>query len=299
MNAEQLVKAPLVRALIAGYPGAGKTGALASLANAGFKLRILDFDGNPESVAQYTLPEFRKNIDVIVCEDKFTLQGHTASVQGAPTAFPNAWKALDLWKYEDAENGVLDEKLGKKYTNLGSSKDWGSDTIVVLDGTTGMASAAMDYARFGMNKTMMNTTRAVWGVASANMEAFLKRCTSMHNKHHFICIAHLTAIGPEGEADGDSDLMKQLKAEKAEIIPTRLYASGVGRKLPQQIAGHFPIAITAEIRTRGAKSTRILTAQAREDQTTKLPIADVTGLGDLTVEDGMLKIFDKLGVPRP
>ena len=33
------------RILMLGWQGGGKTGAAASLANAGFKLRILDFDG--------------------------------------------------------------------------------------------------------------------------------------------------------------------------------------------------------------------------------------------------------------
>ncbi len=297
MNIEQMQKQPRVRALIAGYPGAGKTGSLACLANAGFKLRVLNFGGQPESLAQYAIPG--ADVDVISLEDKYVLTGAVATVSGMPSAFANAWKMLDRWRYEDDERGTLDEKTGKKYVDLGASKDWGPDTIVVLDGTTGMASAAMDYARAAMNKTPLNQTRQVWGVASNNMEAFIKRAGSMNNKHHFICIAHVKPIGPEAEADGDSDFMKQLKREKAELIDTKLFPTGVGRQLPQTIAGNFPICITAEVRTRGMKSQRILSAVAREDMTTKLPVLDITGCDALPVETGMLTIFEKLGVKKP
>lgn len=298
MNAEKFLENQVFRGLIAGYPGAGKTGCLASLANAGFKLRVIDFDGNPESLIQYTLPEFRKNIDVLSFEDKMSLQGAVIAPVGMPTAFANAWRALDRWRYED-ESGDLDEKTGKRYVDLGASKDWGPDTIVVLDGTTGMGSAAMDYSRAAMNKTALTQTRQVWGVAANNMEAFLKRGTSMNNRHHFIAISHVKAIGPEGEADNDSDFMKELKKEKAALIDTKLFPTGIGRQLPQTIAGHFPVCITAETKLKANKVQRILSVAAREDITTKLPVVDVSGLGDLPGDTGMLTIFDKLGIKRP
>jgi hypothetical protein len=299
MNGAQANESPLFRGLIAGYPGAGKTGALAALVNAGFKLRIIDFDGNPESVIQYTKPELRANIDYISFEDKLSLQGAVIAPVGMPTAFPNAWRALDDWKYPDP-NGEVVDKAGGRWTSLGASKDWGSDTIVVLDGITGISSASMAYARAAMNKTVMNTTRAVWGVAANNVEQFLSRCTSMYNKHHFIAIAHLKPIGPEGEQDGDSDFTKQLKEEKAALIPTKLFPTAVGRQLPQHIAGHFPIVIAAEVKSIGnGKVKRTLSALAREDQTTKLPVADLAGLGEQPIDTGLLAIFDALGVKRP
>lgn len=289
MNLSEIMATPLFRGLITGYPGAGKTSSLAALANAGFKLRVLDFDGNPESLAQYTRPEFYGNVDVQSFEDKLTLQGPIIGVAGMPTAFPNAWKAMDSWKY----------KRGDKEIDLGSSKEWGPDTIVVLDGLTGLSTAAMAYARAAMNKTILNTTRAVWGVAAANVESFISRLTSMQNRHHVIVISHLKIIGPEGIADGDDDFTKSLKEAKADIIPTRLFPSAVGRQLPQQVAGHFPVVIAAEAKTYGNKVRRVLLADAQPNQDTKLPIQELEKLGALPIETGLLTIFDALGVKRP
>lgn len=296
-NATRLMQTPLFRGLITGYPGAGKTSCLAAIANQGFKLRILDFDGNPESLIQYTLPEFRHNIDILSFEDPLSLQGSYIGVKGLPTAFPNAFKALDHWRYEDPE-GVPDEK-GKKWTDLGSSRDWGADTVVVLDGTTGLGAAAMAHARACLNKTPLNTTRSVWGLASANQEAFLSRLTSMHNHHHVVVIAHLKIIGPEGFNDGDDDLTKQIKEAKADLVPTRLFPTAVGRQLPQAIAGHFPIVISAKVQARGNKVRRVLTAEASEDQDTKLPVADLDSLGALPIDTGLWTIFEALGIKAP
>mgnify|MGYP003392999573 CR=1 FL=1 len=288
---------PLFRGLITGYPGAGKTSSLASIANAGFKLRILDFDGNPESVIQYTKPELRGNIDVISFEDKLAMLGGFIGVAGIPNAFPAAFKALDDWRYEDADGEA--DKTGKKWISLGSSRDWGSDTVVVLDGLTGLSSAAMAHARAILNKTPLNTTRACWGLAAANVEAFISRLTSMQNKHHVVVISHLKIIGPEGEQDGDSDFTKELKEAKAGIIPTRLFPSAIGRQLPQNVAGHFPVVIAAEAKAYGGKVRRVLVASARPDQDTKLPIADLDKLGDLPIETGLWDIFQALGVKAP
>jgi len=289
MNAEKMMTTPLFKGLITGYPGAGKTSSLASLANAGFKLRYMNFDGNYESMLQYTKPEFRHNIDILNFEDKLTLQGPIIGVAGMPTAFANAFKALDNWKYKE----------GEQEYNLGSSKDWGADTIVVLDGLTGLSDSAMAYARAALNKTILNTTRAVYGVASANVGAFLSRLTSTQNTHHVIVISHLKIIGPEGAADGDDDFAKSLKEAKADIIPTRLFPSAVGRQLPQQVAGHFPVVIAAEAKTYGNKVRRVLLADAQPNQDTKLPIQDLEKLGALPIETGLLTIFDALGVKRP
>src|ERR1700692_1276245 len=47
-NAANLLRNPALRIMVVGYPGTAKTGSLASLLNAGFKIRMLDYDGNIE-----------------------------------------------------------------------------------------------------------------------------------------------------------------------------------------------------------------------------------------------------------
>ncbi len=59
---------------------------------------------------------------------------------------------MDRWKYtEDGEE-----------VDLGASKDWGPDTVVVLDSLTAMGTAAFRRQMSLMNKTPLNTTQQLW-----------------------------------------------------------------------------------------------------------------------------------------
>ena len=69
-NAGNLLASTPARIMIVGYPGAGKTGALACLANAGYKLRILDFDGNLEPLLDNLDDRAVPLVDAIHFEDE-------------------------------------------------------------------------------------------------------------------------------------------------------------------------------------------------------------------------------------
>src|SRR5688572_5177661 len=90
-----------VRGLIVGYPKAGKTGSLASLVNAGFKLRILDFDGNLEPLYAMVEPDKLHLIDAIALEDTFHQTDAYQEPKGIPDAFYRGVKLLDRWKYTE------------------------------------------------------------------------------------------------------------------------------------------------------------------------------------------------------
>lgn len=275
------------RVLLTGYPGGGKTGSLASLANMGFKLRVLNYDGNPQSLVNYTKPEYLPNIDIQSFEDRIVTSGATLGVSGAPTAFINGFKALDVWRYEDPD-GVLDEKTGKRWIDLGSSKDWGPDTIVVLDTTTGQGAAAMNRAMNVMNKTPLTKSQPMWGLAIDEQLRFIKRLISPANRHHVIVISHLKMVGPKDINRDDDDLTKEIKERAADLVPTRLYPRVLGWDLPQSFAGEFPINILAE-------QGRI-EYERRKEMDLKLPLPNAKAvLGKLTVEDGMAKVFTALG----
>ena len=67
-----------LRIMIGGWPKGGKTGAIAALLNAGYKVRVLDFEGNIDPLLQYTKPEFLKNLDIATFQDVLTSDGATA-----------------------------------------------------------------------------------------------------------------------------------------------------------------------------------------------------------------------------
>lgn len=282
-NAASLLNKAPVRIMLVGYPGAGKTGSLAPLANAGFKLRILDFDGNLEPLLLNTKPEFLQNIDILKFEDKLGSVGQFIEPVGIPTAFSGAFKAMDRWKYTDEAGQEVD---------LGQSKDWGPDTIVILDSLTAMGEAAMNRARKLMNKTLTNTSDRVWGLAMGEQLAFIKRLTASENKHHTIVLSHLKMIGPRDTRADDSQLTTDIKKQVANLIPTRLFPSALGWQLPQSIGAEFPVLLEVKVKYNGVKVKRVISSVPREELDVKMPA--LGGSAELDIADGLLHIFRAL-----
>lgn len=136
----------LVKGLVLGDSGSGKTGSLASLLKDGYKLRIYDFDNLLQVLINQALwdcPEKMDNLSYQTFTDNFKIppvpvgmiekaQRAMPFVVGTPTAYVNALKQLDYWKDGDED--------------LGKPGEWGPDSIVVIDTLTSMAMAAYRYA---------------------------------------------------------------------------------------------------------------------------------------------------------
>src|SRR5260221_11782751 len=103
---DQLAAAPRFRGMVMGLPKAGKTGAAACLANAGWEIGILDFDDNPDPLVAFVRPECRKNVSIVTLWDKINLGApkggkDMVGLSDEPTALVNAFKALNNWgKFE-------------------------------------------------------------------------------------------------------------------------------------------------------------------------------------------------------
>lgn len=276
------------RVLLVGFPGSGKTGSLACLANAGFKLRVLDFDGNLKPLIQFTRPECRKNIDIVTLEDKLRQGLKYTEPVGIPEAFSTAFRLMDHWKYkEDGEE-----------VDLGQSKDWGPDTIVVLDSLTAMGKAAFRRSMVLHNKTTGNVTDSVWGTAMEEQENFIERLTSAQNRHHVIVLAHLVMVSPKEIRKGDDELTKEIKEKMADLIPTRYYPSALGQKLPPKIGGNFPTLLLLETEVKGKQVRHVIHSMPRPELDLKMPSLDQ--IDGLSVEEGgMLKVFEALGIKAP
>src|SRR5882757_3538177 len=120
--------------LIEGDSGSGKTGALASLVKAGYKLRILDYDNGLESLKQFVLrdsPEMVDNVEFRTLRDKRKATPVGSIIDGTPRAFIDGLKMLDRWKYGDIDLGVPAE--------------WGPECILALDSLTFCSDAAFDF----------------------------------------------------------------------------------------------------------------------------------------------------------
>lgn len=284
-NAATLAGTSAAKILMVGYPGAGKTGSLVSLANAGLKLRILAYDkvGNMQPLFQYIDPDKLANVDIVLLEDKLRSGAKFMETVGIPTAFADGLKMMDQWKYETADGTTVD---------LGCSKDWGPDTVVVVDSLTSMGEAAKRRAMVMLNKTPLNSTQQMWGLAMQDQWAFCEKLLSSQNRFHVIVMAHLKMISPKDFAAGDSDLTKELKEKIADIVPTRLYPSALGQQNPQWFGGLFGTVLLVEPEYKGTSVRRVIRSLPRPELDLKLPTAKV---GDkLDIKDGLLAVVTAL-----
>lgn len=289
MKGSSVARGP-ARILVVGYPGSAKTGSLAALANAGLKLRILAYDklANVASMLQYVEPSKLDNVDILAFEDELSTGptgGKTLEPQKTPHAFADGLRAMDRWAYKDPNTG--------EDVDLGSSKDWGLDTVVVLDSLTAMGEAAMRRARAMTNKTLRDTTDGTWGLAMNEQDAFIERLVSNENRHHVIVLSHLKIVAPRENRKGDDQLSQTIKQAVADLIPARLYPSALGKDLPQKIARHFPVTVLAEAsELAGSRVVRQFRVLPRPELDLKLPALDAGKLDKLPVETGLLNIFN-------
>ncbi len=301
-----------IRGLLIGKPGSSKTGGLACLANAGFKLRILSYDGNEDPLYEYCTPEGLKNIDSVFLGD--TLKGGDDWIDSeTPTGFRDGLRLMDHWCYDETGKVVkpvlnfktktydsYDPAPVGKVTDLGRSKDWGPDTIVVLDSLTAMGDCSMTKTRRRLNKTKSDNTDRVYGIAMSEQFDFLKRVRQPGNRFHFLVTTHMKMIGPQDYRKGpggDTEIGHKIKEEQADMIRTRWYPTALGRALPQEITRIFPIAILFEHKETSKGMVPLIWTKNRADLDLKLPAKTLPE--SLPVSDGMLTIFKALGVEPP
>lgn len=175
-----------------GDSGSGKTGSLTPLVAAGYKLRVLDFDNGLETLKQFILKECPENIANV--EFRTLRDKRKSSPEGAvipkPTAFIDAIKMLDNWKYKDESGEEID---------LGPPAEWGSDCILVLDSLTFMSDAAFDFREplAPKGRDGKYDIRAVYKDAQDAIENVLALLTSESFQTNVIVIAHVRYLERE------------------------------------------------------------------------------------------------------
>lgn len=197
--------------LIMGDSKAGKTGALASLVAADYKLRVLDYDNGLDVLKQFVLktcPNKIDNIEFRTLRDKRKASALGSIINGVPKAFVEGIKMTDRWKYEE--------------TDLGDPGEWGPDYILVIDSLSLLAKAAFDWADplVPAGRSGEKDNRAVYGMAQEAIEKYLSTITSENFHTNVIVIAHVRYI----ERDDGS---------------TKGYPTTVGKALSPEIPKYF------------------------------------------------------------
>jgi len=162
-----------VKLLYIGDSGSGKTGSLTSLVAAGYKLRILDLDNGLDALrshASQECPDKLKNVDFETRRDEYT-SSNQGPVIMRPTAYVESVKLLDEW------------------TDETKPKEWGEDTIFVLDSLSALGAAA--YAWADRQNPSAKDKRQIYHTAQQSIVKILDALSSPNFECNVIVISHV------------------------------------------------------------------------------------------------------------
>ena len=166
-----------VKLLLVGDSGVGKTALLASLPNAGYKLRVLDFDDGLDILKAFLTKEGVANTHFITLTDD---QSSKKSALGA------------------AQKVIFE---GWESDNLGSITSWGSQDVLVIDSLTFLSEAAKRAALVKAGKkTNDQLSQADWGNAQRYVSSILAHIMSRHVACNVVVTAHMQYIDEEGKS---------------------------------------------------------------------------------------------------
>jgi GTPase SAR1 family protein len=183
---DQLTASQVVKLLLIGDSGTGKTGSIASLVKDGYDVRLLDMDNGWESLAaaiRRECPDRLSSVQVECLRDRYKSTPIGPVLDGPPTAFVRAIGLLDKWG------------------SFGSPRTWGSKCVVVVDSLTFFADAAYAWAD-ALNPNAKDK-RQIYGAAQEAVEHVLALLTGADFNTNVIVTAHVRYIDlPDGTKRG-------------------------------------------------------------------------------------------------
>lgn len=251
------------RVLICGEPAAGKTGALAQLANSGYRLMIHDFDSNSRVLASYLKPGAA---DVYVNTYAVAKITNTNLFAGSGTATKQALdsmrlfcKMLEHWKTDSEDLGA---------TSKLTSKD-----VIVIDSGTFLGEMMLLAAH--EDPETKRDLRSLYNVAGRYYGAILDHLTGPKVAASVIVLTHLMQTG-------DKDDQGKIIG-KSRDIPV-----GIGEKFSKKMQTYFSDIWHLEV-GRDGKRTIKTSATDRASLRTSVP-----NLIKPVEEFDLASLFDRL-----
>lgn len=245
----------ITKMLLIGESGSGKTGALASLAAAGYKLRIIDMDGGLD----FLMREMRKrhpaqldNIEFETVRDKLKSAGSAGVIaSGIPNGYTKAVSFMDKWS-----DGT-------------KPSEWGKDHILVLDSLTFFANAAFRWKE-ALNPGAKDPRQIFYSAQDA-VEDVLALLTSDEMQTNVIVTSHVRWMERQ---DGS----------------TKAFPSAIGGALSPKIPTYFNTLVLCETSGQGATVKRQIKTAPTIFMDLKNP-AGTDMLPALPIETGLATFF--------
>lgn len=255
-------KSRLVKLMMVGASGSGKTGALTSLVKAGYTLRFLDFDGGLDPlIAQCEVEGLdTSRVSFMSFRDKMKSSPRGPVPDGPPKALAKALSALDKWEDDSIPS------------------EWGDDTFLVVDSLTNVGRAAYLWAQ-AMDPSNRDPRR--WYMnAQSFIEDLVATITGDEFKTNVIILTHI-----------------EITENKDGTI--KHYASSIGKALGPKIPRFFNTMLLCESRVSGKTVKRQIHTIPTNMLDVKVP-APGKVMESYDISDGMEKIVAVLrGRPHP
>lgn len=227
----------ITKLLLLGDSGTGKTGALASLAKAGYNIRVLDFDNGLDVLANLLRddPTALARVTYETLTDPVRIAG-TQMIQAA-----QAWTKM--------------QKILGDWPNVGKLETWTSRDILVLDSLTFAGKAAV---RFVLQLNGRLNDLPGWNdyyTAQGLVERLLATLYSDSLKCNVIAISHVREIA-KMHVEMDS---KGRPVNVEEEGTRKGYAeTGTGKALSPTVGRYFNAILLADIEGSGQSARRVI-----------------------------------------
>lgn len=268
--------------LCIGDTGTAKTGALASLAAAGYNVRILDLDNGVDVLLNLLKspksPYPKEAIDnvkyVTIREPMRNVAGKIQPRQAI--LWQNAMKQLAEWKDTD-EDG--------KEINLGPVTTWGGKDILVIDTLSALSRGAWNFTlaingKLNSDVSGFESMRMV-GYTQKLIEDFLDLIADSSIKCNVIVNSHVTYVRDPGQPKPQNE---------TDHDPIHGYPSAIGKSLSPRIPRVFNSVLLFRVEGLGDYAKRYIYTNTQGIIATKSS-APLNVEKRYNVEDGLAKYF--------
>ncbi len=211
--------AETTKMLLVGDSGSGKTGALASLAGAGYNVRIIDLDNGADILANILRdPKSQYGKEALARVAFETITDPMKNVAGklipkAATVWQRTIKLLDNWKTET--------------TDFGPVSSWTPRDVLVIDSLTFLCNAAMNF-HLAMNARLgQQPHQSDWYNGQQMIEGLLQMLYDEGIHCNVIINCHLTDVSGQNE-------------------PAQWYPAALGKALPPKVGRYFNTILQAK-----------------------------------------------------
>lgn len=274
-----------VKMLLLGDGGSGKTGALASLAKAGYKLVIADFDNGIEPLLKLLEGDTDSLSRLIweVFSDRMTVSQGKVIPLGVPTAVSDLMNAMTRWRFGKEE---------AKY-DLGPITSWGPDTIFVLDSLTFFGLSNLRYVQALLGNSGKHPHPGEYGEAMVRVENYLALLHGISLKCHVIVLTHIL-FQDDVEAESDNPTQESKDAFNKAKKKQRGVPMSLGDKLSPKVATYFNTCLRVKTQGRGRSMKRIIRTTTEGVVGLKFPRGKASFPDEVDISDGLAKIFKYL-----